>query len=57
MKRTISIVTGTLTVKITPDHMTQEHRFQFELDQSYLPAVVEQCRAILARYPHAHTLR
>jgi hypothetical protein len=46
-----------MTVKITPDHMTQEHRFQFELDQSYLPAVVQQCRAILNRYPNPHTMR
>ena len=44
----------TMSVEITPDHMTQAHRFEFELDQSYLPAVAQQCRAVLARYPNPH---
>jgi len=39
------------TVEITPDHLYQEHTFQFEIDQSYLPALVEQCRELLALYP------
>lgn len=40
-----------LVVEATPDHMTQSHRFRFELDQSYLPAIVRQCRGILSRFP------
>jgi hypothetical protein len=40
-----------MTVQITPDHMTQEHTFQFELDQSHLPSVVDQCRSVVERYP------
>ncbi len=40
-----------LKVKITPDHMTQEHIFRFEIDQSYLGSVIESCRKVLARYP------
>lgn len=41
-----------LIVDITPDHMTQKHRFEFEgLDQSYLPGVVSMCEGILATYP------
>ncbi len=30
-----------MRVEITPDHMTQEHSFQFEIDQSYLGSVIE----------------
>ncbi|GAA0217792.1 hypothetical protein QOZ96_003396 [Brevundimonas nasdae] len=39
-----------LVVEATPDHMTQSHRFRFELDQSYLPVIVRQCRGILFRF-------
>jgi hypothetical protein len=38
-------------VEITPDHLNQFHRFSFELDQSYLPNVIQSCEAILAHYP------
>jgi hypothetical protein len=38
-------------IEITPDHMTQEHVFQFEVDQSYLGRLIEDCRRLLARYP------
>jgi hypothetical protein len=40
-----------LRVEITPDHMTQEHRFDFEIDQSYLPRLLAQCRAIFQEHP------
>jgi hypothetical protein len=38
-------------VFITPDHMTQEHRFEFGIDQSYLPQLLKDLRVILAAYP------
>ena len=38
-------------VEITPDHMIQEHVFQFEVDQSYLERLIEDCRKLLAKYP------
>ena len=38
-------------VKITPDNLTQRHEFEFEIDQSHLPTIVEQCQAILREYP------
>ena len=38
-------------VEITPDHMTQEHYVDFEIDQSYLPSLMAQCRAIIEEYP------
>ena len=40
-----------MKVEITPDHLTQEHSFQFELDQSYLEDLIESCRNVLAQYP------
>ena len=41
----------TMEVSITPDHMTQEHKFIFEIDQSYLPALISQCEEVLKEYP------
>ncbi len=38
-------------VQITPDHMSQQHQFVFGLDQSYLPKVVAECRALLGKFP------
>jgi hypothetical protein len=40
----------TMEVSITPDHMTQRHWFQFEIDQSYLPPFAKQCQSILQAY-------
>jgi hypothetical protein len=41
----------TMEMSITPDHMSQRHWFQFEIDQSYLPPLVKQCQSIFAAYP------
>ena len=38
-------------VDITPDHLMQSHRIQFDLDQSYLPEIIKQCSAIVHEYP------
>jgi hypothetical protein len=38
-------------VSITPDHLHQKHRFNFSLDQTYVPPVVTACRQLLSRYP------
>lgn len=38
-------------VGITPDHMLQSHRFEFEVDQSYLPGIIKQCSEIVQEYP------
>jgi hypothetical protein len=40
-----------LRVELTPDHLAQGHWFEFDADQSYLPAVLTQCDALLARVP------
>jgi hypothetical protein len=42
-----------IEAKITPDHKTQEHRFIFDTDLSYLPAPIAQCREILRAFPAA----
>ena len=41
----------TMQVQITPDHLTQEHCFEFEIDQSYLPGISANCRALANTYP------
>ena len=38
-------------VEITPDHVLQSHRFEFEIDQSYLPGIIKQCSSIVQVYP------
>ena len=38
-------------VDITSDHLSESHHFEFELDQSYLPAIIVCCDAILERFP------
>lgn len=40
-----------MEVNITSDHLVQEHCFRFELDQSYLPKLVNDCAKVLAKYP------
>ena len=42
---------GTLTVQITPDHMTENHEYIFEVDQSYFPKVISELKTILEIYP------
>jgi len=39
------------TIEITADHLNQHHRFTVETDQSYLPALLRSCDAILERFP------
>lgn len=45
--------TGAITaeIEITPNQMTQEHRFYVELDQSYLPQALQQLNSILSQFP------
>ncbi len=38
-------------VQITPDNLSQHHHVEFEIDQSYLPAIIEQCGRIVEKYP------
>lgn len=41
-----------LRVQITPDHMTQSHQFDFEIDQTFLQPLCRQCRKIVTAYPN-----
>lgn len=43
-----------MQVKITPDHMTQKHVFDFEIDQTYMNKLIQECRMLLAQYPLKH---
>ena len=38
-------------VEITPDQLSESHRFDFGFDQTYLPRLIAACEAILERFP------
>jgi hypothetical protein len=38
-------------VEITADQLTQSHKMDFEVDQSYLASIINQCSAIVQDYP------
>ncbi len=38
-------------VEITPDHLAQSHKMEFDVDQSYLSGIIKQCSAIIQEYP------
>ena len=40
-----------VSVEITPDHIYQEHRVRFEIDQSYLNDALVACRRLLEQFP------
>jgi hypothetical protein len=40
-----------MRVEITPDHLAQGRWFDFEIDQSYLPAAVAQLESALVEFP------
>lgn len=40
-----------LSVSITPEVNLQSHDFTFQLDESYLPGLIEQCGRVLRSYP------
>jgi hypothetical protein len=42
---------GSIRVELTPDHMTQSHRVDFDCDQTFLAPVIDECGTILERYP------
>jgi hypothetical protein len=45
--------TGQISIKveISPDHLSEFHRFEFGLDQTYLPEIVKLIDAVLASFP------
>ena len=40
-----------LIVEITPDHLAQQHKFIYDIDQSYLSPLVRDLKTILEKYP------
>ena len=49
--KTSSLGAIAMEVQITPDHLRQEHRFEFSIDQSYLARLSSQCTRILRAFP------
>jgi hypothetical protein len=41
----------TATIMVTPDHMTQSHKFVFNVDQTYFKPLIAECKRILLCYP------
>ncbi len=39
-----------VSVSITPDCLRQQHKFMFELDQSYLPSMIHECKTVLSSF-------
>lgn len=53
---TFELIGGTrgsvkLSVSIAPDHLNESHKFEEEIDQTYLPPIIAACQAILLKYP------
>jgi len=48
-----SDILGHLSLKIgiTPDHLNQMHEYNFEMDQSYIPKIIDDLKNILKEYP------
>lgn len=40
-----------MEVNITPNHLEQEHKYYFEIDQSYLSQLIKQCNSVLESNP------
>jgi hypothetical protein len=38
-------------IHITPNHMLERHEFNESFDQTFLPAIISQCRRILIEHP------
>jgi hypothetical protein len=42
-------VTG--AIEITPDHITQSHKFVVSCDQTYIKPLIADCNKVLSDYP------
>lgn len=38
-------------VEMTPNNLTQFHWMEFDIDQTYLPGIIDACRRIVVEYP------
>ena len=43
IKRSDSLGHFLAVINVTPNHMTQDHRFEFEIDQTFVRELVAQC--------------
>jgi hypothetical protein len=46
-----SLGQATATIMVTPDHMSQSHKFVFSVDQTYFKRLIRECKKILSDYP------
>ena len=51
IKSTDALGHFSLSVEITPEHLSQRHTMEFEIDQTYLPELIRQCRQIEKEHP------
>jgi hypothetical protein len=42
---------ASVTIRLTPDHLTQVHEFTFHIDQTYFKPLIANCKKILSDYP------
>jgi hypothetical protein len=49
--KAVSRGTVEMEVRITPNQLTQDHTFRFEIDQSYLQPLSSQCARVLHAFP------
>jgi hypothetical protein len=40
-----------VNVSITPDHLTQQHEYEFDIDQTYLNPLISGIENVLSKYP------
>lgn len=49
--KAVSLGAVEMEVQITPNLLTQDHKFRFEIDQSYLQPLSSQCARVLQAFP------
>lgn len=49
--KAVSLGAVEMEVQITPNQLTQDHKFRFEIDQSYLEPLSSQCARVLHAFP------
>lgn len=49
--KAVSLGAVEMEVQITPNQLTQEHKFRFEIDESYLQPLSSQCAHVLHAFP------
>lgn len=40
-----------VTISLTPNQLTESHTYTEHLDQTFLPSIIAECKAILGKFP------